>query len=167
MHITSITYQPIGIIRTSFKDVTGMPIQPCGANGVTGGLYIYPEFIDGLKDIEGFSHLILIYHFHKITHWEPEVVPFMDTNKHGIFATRAPSRPNPVGISIVKLISRNDNLLNVEEIDILDGTPLIDIKPFYGLYDNRKEYFSGWLETIKDKSDALIIRSDTRFKQDI
>jgi tRNA-Thr(GGU) m(6)t(6)A37 methyltransferase TsaA len=88
----------------------------------------------------------------------------MDTQKHGIFATRAPARPNPIGVSIVKLINRMDNILNIEEVDILDGTPVIDIKPFYGLYDNRDEYSSGWIENLKNTVDASSLRSDERFK---
>jgi tRNA-Thr(GGU) m(6)t(6)A37 methyltransferase TsaA len=159
-----IQYKPVGIIHSPHKEIQGMPIQPIGAKGIKGSLTVFPEFEKCLTDIEGFSHLILLYHFHKITHWEPEVLPFMDTQKHGIFATRAPARPNPIGVSIVKLINRMDNILNIEEVDILDGTPVIDIKPFYGLYDNRDEYSSGWIENLKNTVDASSLRSDERFK---
>ena len=159
-----IVFNPIGIIHSPFRTISNMPIQPMGAKGINGSIEVYNEFVNGLKDIEGFSHLILLYHLHKITHWEHEVLPFMDTEKHGIFATRAPARPNAIGISIVKLLKRTKNLLDIEEVDILDGTPLIDIKPFYGLYDNRREYTSGWIDNLKNKTTAANMKSDDRFK---
>ena len=107
-----------------------MPIQPSGAKGVAGTIEISPDFIEGLKDLDGFSHIILIYHFHLSKEYTLSVKPFMDDKLRGVFATRAPRRPNPIGISVVKLIKVEPrNLLYTENLDIIDGTPLLDIKP--------------------------------------
>ena len=140
-----------------------MPIQPMAAHGVKGIIELNPKFKDGLKDIEGFSHLTLIYQFHKISGYNLEVTPFMDTVSHGIFATRSPKRPNAIGISTVKLLEVKDNILYIEEIDVLDNTPLIDIKPFYPKYDNRENVKSGWLEKNLNLPLEKLV-SDERFK---
>ncbi|MDR3653747.1 MAG: tRNA (N6-threonylcarbamoyladenosine(37)-N6)-methyltransferase TrmO [Paludibacter sp.] len=158
-----IIIKPIGIIHTPHTDVKNMPIQPIAADGVKGYIELLPEFAAGLKDLEGFSHITLIYHFHKITGYELTVVPFMDIETHGIFATKAPKRPNAIGISTVKLIGIEGNVVQIEQVDMLDGTPLIDIKPFYPRYDNRENVKIGWLE--KNKNLPLEkLRSDERFK---
>lgn len=158
-----IILHPIGIIHTPHKDVKNMPIQPIAAEGIFGTIELLPEYAAGLKDIEGFSHLTLIYQFHKIDGFELEVIPFMDNEKHGIFSTKAPKRPNAIGISTVKLLKMDGNTLYIEQVDMLDGTPLIDIKPFYPRYDNRFDVKIGWLE--KNKSLPLEkLRSDERFK---
>ncbi len=112
-----------------------MPVQPTGAKGIAGTIEIKPEYIDGLKDIEGFSHIILIYHFHLSKGYSLKVKPFLDENLRGIFATRAPKRPNPLGISVVKLIKVKNNILQIEDVDIVDGTPLLDIKPYVPDFD--------------------------------
>lgn len=140
-----------------------MPIQPLAANGIRGFIKILPEYKEGLKDLEGFSHITLLYHFHKIEGYELIVTPFMDTEKRGIFACKAPKRPNAIGVSTVKLISIQDDLLIVEEVDMLDETPLIDIKPFYPRYDNRFKVRTGWLEKNKNMPIEKL-RSDDRFK---
>ncbi len=158
----SISYRPIGIIRTPFSTPAEMPIQPEGAKGIKGTIEINPELAPGLFDIEGFSHLILIYHFHLIQGHKLYVVPFMDDKPHGIFATRAPVRPNPIGISVVELKKVENNLIYIEGVDMIDGTPLLDIKPFYARYDNRPETRSGWLEG-KERTDISKIKSDARF----
>jgi len=163
MNAQKITFQPIGIIRTPHKDIRNMPIQPVAADGIIGEVEIYPQYIDGLKDLDGFSHVTLIYYFHKIESYDLQVVPFMDTEKRGIFACKAPKRPNAIGISTVKLISVHDNLLTVEQVDMLDGTPLLDIKPFYPRYDNRENVRIGWLEKNKD-IEIHKMHSDDRFK---
>ena len=158
-----IILNPIGIIRTPHTDVKNMPIQPIAAEGIRGTIELLPEYAAGLKDIEGFSHLTLIYRFHKIEGCELEVVPFMDTVAHGIFASKAPKRPNAIGISTVKLLAVEGSILHIEQVDMLDGTPLIDIKPFYPRYDNRENVKIGWLE--KNKNLPLDkLRSDERFK---
>jgi tRNA-Thr(GGU) m(6)t(6)A37 methyltransferase TsaA len=159
----SIIINPIGIIHTPYTDIKNMPIQPIAAEGMKGYIELLPEYLRGLKDLEGFSHLTLVYRFHKITDYSLEVIPFMDDKLRGIFATKAPKRPNAIGISTVKLISIDRNKINIEQVDMLDGTPLIDIKPFYPRYDNRENVKIGWLEKNKDLHlDKL--RSDERFK---
>ncbi|MFM2292508.1 MAG: hypothetical protein RIS29_2321 [Bacteroidota bacterium] len=155
---------PIGIIRTPHTDVKNMPIQPIAAEGICGTIEVFPEFAAGLKDIEGFSHITLLYRFHQIKGYELEVVPFMDTEKHGIFSTKAPKRPNAIGLSTVKLIKVEGNILHIEQVDMLDGTPLIDIKPFYPRYDNRENVSIGWLEKNRDLP-LEKLRSDERFKK--
>ena len=158
-----IIIKPIGQIFTPHLDIKNMPIQPIAAEGVKGFIKLLPEYIDGLKDLDGFSHITLVYHFHKIEGHELVVTPFMDTEQHGIFATKAPKRPNAIGISTVKLIKIEGNILHIEQVDMLDGTPLIDIKPFYPRYDNRENVSIGWLEKNKNiPIDKL--RSDERFK---
>ena len=158
-----IIIYPIGIIRTPHTDVKNMPIQPIAAERIRGTIELLPEYAAGLKDIEGFSHITLLYKFHKIEGYELELVPFMDTEAHGIFSTKAPKRPNAIGISTVKLIGVEGSILHIEQVDMLDGTPLIDIKPFYPRYDNRFDVKIGWLEKNKDLS-LEKLRSDERFK---
>jgi len=144
--MTDIIYKPIGIIHSQFKEQKGTPIQPSAAKGIEGTVEVFPKYEKGLKDIEGFSHIILIYHFHLSKYYSLEVVPFMDNKLHGIFTTRAPSRPNAVGISIVRLIKVEKNILYIKDVDIVDGTPLLDIKPFVLEFDNPKIIKKGWLE---------------------
>jgi len=159
----AIIIKPIGTIFTPHTSIKNMPIQPLAAKGIRGFIKLLPEYAEGLKDLEGFSHITLVYHFHEITGYELAVIPFMDTEKHGIFACKAPKRPNAIGISTVKLISINENIIIIEQVDMLDGTPLIDIKPFYPRYDNRLNAKSGWLESLK-KMPVKKLRSDERFK---
>ncbi len=162
MNVTPIIINPIGIIHTPHKKVKNMPIQPVAAEGIKGYIELLPKYVPGLKDIDGFSHITLLYHFHKIEGYELEVVPFMDNEKRGIFACKAPKRPNAIGISTVKLLSIESNILHIEQVDMLDGTPLIDIKPFFSKYDNRENTKIGWLEkNINLPGNAL--RSDERF----
>jgi tRNA-Thr(GGU) m(6)t(6)A37 methyltransferase TsaA len=144
--ISKITYKPIGIIHSPFKEPKGTPIQPEGARGVAGTVEVFPEFAGGLKDIEGFSHLILIYHFHLAGDWKPEVKPYMDENLHGVFATRAPARPVPVGLSVVRLVRVEKQTLHILDVDIVDGTPLLDIKPYVPEFDIREVEKTGWLK---------------------
>ena len=113
-----IRYVPIGIIHSPFKDIKGMPIQPTGARGIAGTIEIYPEYVNGLKDIEGFSYIILIYHFHLSKGYSLEVIPFMDDRLHGVFSTRVPRRPNPIGISLVRLVRVEGATLHIEDVDI-------------------------------------------------
>jgi tRNA-Thr(GGU) m(6)t(6)A37 methyltransferase TsaA len=157
-----IEYKPIGIIRSPFKDIKGMPIQPTGAKGIRGRIVIEPEYIDGLKDIEGFSHIILIYHFHLSKGFSLEVKPFMDDKLHGVFATRAPRRPNPIGLSIVRLVRVEERTLHIEDVDIVDGTPILDIKPFVPKFDVVKVERVGWLSQRAGKAGK--VKADGRFK---
>jgi tRNA (adenine37-N6)-methyltransferase len=159
----SIIIQPIGLIRTPHKDIKNMPIQPIAAENIKGYIELLPEYVAGLKDLNGFSHITLLYHFNKIKGYELEVLPFMDTVKRGIFACKAPKRPNAIGTSTVKLISIEKNIIHIEQVDMLDCTPLIDIKPFYKKYDNRENTNSGWLES-KLNLPVETLRSDDRFR---
>jgi tRNA (adenine37-N6)-methyltransferase len=157
----SILYHPIGIIHTPFKHQKGTPIQSVGGADISATIEIFPEYADGLKDIEGFSHLILIYHMHLVKESHLQVTPFLDCTEHGIFATRAPVRPNPIGLSIVQLKKVEGTLLYIKEIDILDGSPLLDLKPFVPMFDTRDAVTTGWFENnIKDISK---IKDDGRF----
>lgn len=138
-----------------------MPIQPTGASGVEGTIEIEPEYVEGLKDLEGFSHIILLYFFHQTKTTRLTVTPFLDTQMRGVFATRAPSRPNPIGLSIVQLSKIEENVLTIKNIDVMDGTPLIDIKPYVPEFDGQAEARTGWLE--KQKGKVKKRKSDKRF----
>lgn len=159
--VEDIRYIPIGVIRSPFKEVSGMPIQPSGAVGVKGELVILEEHVPGLKDLEGFSHIILLYHFHRSKGASLLVKPFLDDVPRGVFATRAPSRPNSIGLSVVRLTGIQGNRVLVEDIDVLDGTPLLDIKPYVPRFDCRKDVRTGWLAGKAEASGER--RSDERF----
>ncbi|MEA2053994.1 MAG: tRNA (N6-threonylcarbamoyladenosine(37)-N6)-methyltransferase TrmO [Candidatus Thermoplasmatota archaeon] len=141
-----IKFRPIGIIHTPFKKPKGIPIQPAVAKGIEGQVEVFPEYAEGLEDIEGFSHIFLVYPFHLSKGYHLKVKPYMDDEERGIFATRAPSRPNPIGLSVVRLIRIEGNILYIQDVDIVDGTPLIDIKPYVPEFDARKVKKIGWLE---------------------
>jgi tRNA (adenine37-N6)-methyltransferase len=145
-----IIMRPIGVIRSPFTEKDKTPIQASRSQAI-GVVEIYPEFADGLKDIEALSHIYLLYAFHESQGYKLQVKPFLDDQEHGLFATRYPYRPNPIGISIVKLISRENNILTVEGIDTLDRTPLLDIKPYVPDFDLRTEVRVGWYETRSKK----------------
>jgi len=157
-----IEFEPIGIIHSPFMEPEGMPIQPAGAAGIKGTAEVFEDFYPGLKDLDGFSHIILLYHFHRSHGFNLHVVPFMDSEPRGLFATRAPKRPNPIGLSVVQLDKIEDGLLHIQGIDILDGTPLLDIKPYVPEFDAPVEVRTGWLEntgrTVSNR------KSDDRFK---
>ena len=141
---------PIGVIHSPFTEKDKTPIQASRSQAI-GLVEVYPEFADGLKDIEGFSHIYLLYAFHESDGYTLQVKPFLDDQEHGVFATRHPCRPNPLGISVVKLLSRKENSLTVEGIDTLDGTPLLDIKPYIPDFDLRTDVRTGWYETRSKK----------------
>jgi tRNA-Thr(GGU) m(6)t(6)A37 methyltransferase TsaA len=155
---------PIGVIHTPFKELENMPIQPSGAAGIRGTVDLYSEFAEGLKDLDGFSHLILLYQFHESRGCKLSVTPFLDSEPRGVFATRAPKRPNPIGLSIVRLVQIRGCSLDVENVDILDGTPLLDIKPYVPEFDHEENCRIGWLEKARGK--VRNKRSDKRFRKD-
>jgi len=124
----TITYTPIGVIHSPFKDKEGMPIQPSGAQGIAGTVELDPKYAEGLNDLEDFSHIVLLYHFDRSEGYSLTVKPFLDDAMRGVFATRAPKRPNAIGLSVVKLVKRAETVLYIEHVDIVDGTPLLDIK---------------------------------------
>ena len=157
-----ITYTPIGVIHTPHTRLEGMPIQPAGAVGVTGSVVVSEEYTYGLKDLDGFSHIILLYHFHASHGYDLDTVPFLDDHPRGVFATRAPRRPNPIGMSVVRLDRVDGNILHVKDIDILDGTPLLDIKPYAEEFNPDGDIRSGWLAGTAGR--VANTRADDRFK---
>ena len=159
-----IELESIGEIQTEFSEIEGMPIQPTGAKGIKGKVIIKDKFAEGLKDLEGFSHIHLIYILHKVDSYNLQVKPFMDNTYHGIFATRSPKRPNRIGMSVCKLNKIEKNIIHIENVDILNKTPLIDIKPYVPqLYeDTIDELKIGWFE--KNYQKAKTKKADDRFK---
>jgi len=153
--------EPIGVIRTPFKRLEQMPIQPKGGKNIIATIEIDKEYVQGLKDLEEFSHIYLIYYFHEASRTELEVIPFMDTQERGVFSTRSPLRPSHLGLSITKVISIDDNIVTIKGIDVLDGTPLIDIKPYIPQFDGVNGVKTGWMN--KSKSKVNTARSDDRF----
>ncbi|MDO9585926.1 MAG: tRNA (N6-threonylcarbamoyladenosine(37)-N6)-methyltransferase TrmO [Syntrophales bacterium] len=151
MSETDITYKPIGVIRSEHITAEQTPIQPAYAKGCKGRAEVFPEFGDGLRDMEGFSHVYLIYHFHQAEPAKLMVKPFLQDVERGVFATRAPCRPNAIGLSIVELISREGNTLNLDGLDILDGTPLLDIKPYTAKFDRRETTRNGWQDDVDEE----------------
>lgn len=157
-----IEYKPIGLIRSPFKQIDGMPIQPSAAQGSQGQIELFPPYEQGLDDLAGFSHLFLLYHFHRSTGFSLHVKPFLDDQVRGLFSTRAPKRPNPIGLSVVKLLRIDGNILDIENIDMLDETPLLDIKPFIPEMHAVQEYRIGWMTPHAGK--LMSQKSDERFK---
>ena len=157
----NITYHPIGTIHSPFHELSGMPIQPSGESSAPGTVELLPEYTPGLKDLAGFSHIILIYHLHQSLRHTLTVTPFLDSKPHGIFATRAPHRPNYIGLSVVPLIRIDENIIYVNNLDVLDGTPLLDIKPYVPEFDLPPDFRMGWLEEVKGM--VRTTRSDDRF----
>ncbi|MDS0475100.1 tRNA (N6-threonylcarbamoyladenosine(37)-N6)-methyltransferase TrmO [Natrinema sp. 1APR25-10V2] len=155
-------YESIGVIRTPFESPDGMPIQPAGADAAVGTVEVDESYADGLADLDGFTHCILLYHFHESSDdFSLQVEPFLDDEKRGVFATRAPQRPNPIGLSVVEIDSVTDHRVTVRGIDVVDQTPLLDIKPFVPDFDVPSEADTGWLNasesTIRSK------QADKRF----
>ena len=140
-----VVYQPIGVIHTQFTNTDQTPIQGVFARGAKGEVELFPEYTAGLKDIDGFSHIILLYHCHLSTGFSLITKPFLEDKPHGLFSIRHFNRPNPIGLSVVKLDKVMKNILEISEVDIIDGTPILDIKPFVPLFDNRPNARSGWL----------------------
>jgi len=156
-----ITYKPIGVIHSDFKQKEDMPIQAAFSKKTKGQIEIYPQFQLGLKDLDGFSHIILIYHFHLSNGFSLLNKPFLEEVEHGMFSIRTPRRPNPIGISIVRLEKIENNILYIKDVDTIDGTPLLDIKPYVSKFDIRTDGKDGWLtERLKDKEEHF---SDDRF----
>ena len=153
--------QAIGTIHSPFTSLKDMPIQPKGAKDTIGTIEIKEEYLEGLEDLDGFSHIYLLYNFHMATRTELTVTPFMDTSPRGVFSTRSPLRPNHIGLSIVELIGVEKNLLKVRGIDILDGTPLLDVKPYIESFDAVQDSRSGWMKGSVDE--VATKRSDNRF----
>ena len=158
-----LEFAPIGIIHSPFKKLEDMPIQPAGAAGVKGRVEVFEDYRAGLQDLDGFSHIILLYLFHRSRGFKLRVVPFLDSEPRGVFATRAPRRPNPIGLSVVRLDRIEDGVLYIRNVDVLDGTPLLDIKPCVPAFDAPGEVRTGWLEEAG--KDVLNRKADGRFRE--
>jgi len=146
--------KPIGVIHSPFRDAAGTPIQPSLASGAQGHVELFPEFEDGLKDLDGFERIWLLYWFDRASKAKLKVIPYKDDTQRGLFATRAPCRPNPIGLSCVKLLGVEGCKLTVADVDILDGTPLLDIKPYSPKFDHFEVTKSGWLDKAAERSTA-------------
>ena len=156
-----IVFHRIGTVHSPYQDLDGMPIQPAAGEGIRGSVEVDPAYQEGLKDLEAFSHIILVYYLHEAKAPNLLVKPFLDDIHHGVFATRAPRRPNGIGISVLRLLSIEKNILEVQNVDILDGTPVLDIKPYVPDFDVQEEVRIGWLEKQRGKIKGK--RSDDRF----
>src|SRR5215831_11772137 len=159
----TITYQPIGVAHTPFTTLDGMPLQTVAAYGIRGSVELDPALSDGLRDLNAFSHLILLTHLHQMSGYALEVTPYLDDQSHGIFATRSPRRPNPIGLSIVRLIAIQDATLLIEDVDLLDGTPVLDLKPYVPTFDARETERIGWFAGRIERVQTT--RSDKRFTE--
>lgn len=159
---STFTYTPIGTIHTPFFDIAGMPIQPAGARGTKGTVEIFPRYREGLRDLDGFERVILIFALHQCTDHLLTVTPFLDTVPRGIFATRSPKRPNAIGLSVVRLISVEEGTITIEDVDMVDGTPLLDMKPYVPEFDACPDSRCGWFESVARH--ARTVRSDDRFR---
>jgi len=151
-----ITLKPIGIIHSPYQKKEDFPIQGAFKPEGVGTIEVFEEYAEGLTDIEGFSHLLIVYFFHKSKDYNLLAKPFLEDKLHGIFAIRSPRRPNHLGVSVVKLIERKGNILKIEEIDVFDKTPLLDIKPYVPKFDERKNVKIGWLEGLLPKEERIV-----------
>ena len=145
-----LIFETIGFVHSEHKQVDSIPVQPVYANGCHGRAEILPEYEKGLCDLEGFSHIYLIYYFHQAGSAQLIVRPFLEDRTHGVFSTRSPRRPNPIGLSLVRLLKRQQNILYLDDVDILDGTPIIDIKPYISRFDHRENTRDGWQEEVDE-----------------
>ena len=157
----TIIARPIGTVHSPFPEPVGVPIQPSRADGVEGTVEVLPEYEEGLADLDGFSHIVLVTWLHRSEGYRLRIVPFLDTEERGLFSTRSPRRPNPIGLSVVRLLGVNGCTLKVADLDLVDGTPVLDIKPYIDEFDRRPESRSGWLERSKVKRD----KADGRFSR--
>ena len=159
----SLILEPIGLVRSPFAEREGAPIQGAFAPDAEGTIEIYEQYAEGLADLDGFSHIWLIYQFHLSTDYKLRVVPFMDDRERGLFSTRAPRRPNPIGLSLVRLLRVEGRILHVAGIDVVDGTPVLDIKPYSPEIDSRPDARCGWLDEVDPQTRRRRSRADKRF----
>ena len=157
----NISLQPIGVVHSTFKEPKGTPIQPKRVGGAEGTIELLPQYEKGLCDLAGFSHIMLLYYFHLSRGYDLQVKPYLDDTLRGLFATRAPRRPNPIGVSVVRLDRIEGGTLYISNLDILDGTPLLDIKPYVPHFDCEENIRVGWLEGKSHKGEDT--RADDRF----
>ena len=160
----TVIYHPIGVIHSPLKTPVGAPLQSASGKLLKGTVEVFPEYVPGLKDLAGFSHLILISHLHLSGRPSLTVRPYLDKMERGVFATRAPARPNPIGISVVRLRRIRGGTIFIQDLDLIDGTPILDIKPYVPQVDTRRTQKIGWLtrnisRLHKTKSDARFARN--------
>jgi tRNA-Thr(GGU) m(6)t(6)A37 methyltransferase TsaA len=156
-----IVYRPIGFVRSPFKELVGMPLQSVAAGDVVGTIEIEPEFVAGLQDVAGFSHLFVISHLHRGAPGGLVVLPFLDDTPRGVFATRSPRHPNPIGLSIVRLLAVDGATLRVGNLDLVEGTPVLDVKPYVPEFDHVAAERIGWF--AERAGDVHHVRADARF----
>ncbi|MDP9293461.1 MAG: tRNA (N6-threonylcarbamoyladenosine(37)-N6)-methyltransferase TrmO [Actinomycetota bacterium] len=157
-----IAYIPIGVLRSPYSALDGMPLQTVATPEVEARVELDPSVHGALRDLDGFSHLWLLAHLHTVDGWSAEVVPFLDTVPRGLLATRSPRRPNPIGLSLVELVRVDAGVLHVRGIDLLDGTPILDVKPYVPLFDVREDARAGWFEQAGPR--VHHVRSDRRYE---
>jgi tRNA-Thr(GGU) m(6)t(6)A37 methyltransferase TsaA len=150
--VEPVVFRPIGVIHSEYRDHERTPIQPVCAPGSAGTVEVFDEFVEGLDDVDGFSHIYLLYVFHRARPAPLKVVPYLDDVPRGVFATRSPDRPNPIGLSLVRLIEHRGAALLVEDLDVLDGTPLLDIKPYVARFDDREHSRGGWTDAVGEET---------------
>jgi len=158
-----IMFKPIGVIHTPFTRPKGTPIQPSRSSQAKGRIDILPEFIAGLSDLDGFSHITLVYYFHLSKGFDLAVTPYLDTQLRGLFSTRAPRRPNAIGLSVVRLVGVEGGVIHIEDVDMVDGTPLLDIKPFVPAFEDVASCRLGWLEGKTNRAGST--SADGRFSK--
>jgi tRNA (adenine37-N6)-methyltransferase len=156
-----INYEPIGVIHSPFKEPAGIPIQPAAGAEIEGTVEVFEPYREGLADVDGFSHIMLLVHLHRSEGYRLRVVPFLDSVERGLFATRAPRRPNAIGLSVVRLERIEEGILHIRGVDLIDGTPLLDIKPYVPAFDDPQDVRIGWLQTFESRIPGR--RSDDRF----
>lgn len=154
--MSDIVYHPIGLIHSEHTAAEKTPIQPIYAQECNGKIEVFPEFAAGLTDLEDFSHIYLLYHLNRAKSSRLKVKPFLQDVERGVFSTRAPCRPNGIGMSIVRLIRRDGNRLHVQGIDVLDNTPLLDIKPYTTRFDCIQTERNGWQDDVRE-DDAEVL----------
>jgi len=157
-----ITFESIGTIHTPFKSPRGVPIQGALRQDIKGEVEIFADFQSGLKDLDGFSHLILLYYFDQVKEYSLQAIPFLDTTPRGVFAIRGPRRPNPVGFTVVKNLGIKKNRIKFAGVDMVDKTPLLDIKPYFSDIDSHPDASTGWMKE-KLKTEGNRTRADNRF----
>jgi tRNA-Thr(GGU) m(6)t(6)A37 methyltransferase TsaA len=159
--MNEVKYRPIGVVHSPFKEARGVPIQPAAGKDVEATVELFTEYAEGLRDLDGFSHIILIYHLHLSKGFALKVKPYLENQLRGVFSTRAPSRPNSIGLSVVRLDRIEGSKLYIRDVDIVDGTPLLDIKPYVPEFEERGKVRIGWLERRVKKLHRA--RDDGRF----
>lgn len=158
-----MVFRSIGIIHSPHKKLSEIPIQPVFSRGIKGRVTVDPEYAEGLMGLHKFSHIFLFYYFHQSQKTCLRLNPYLSEQEHGIFATRAPHRPNKLGMSLVRLTGIEGPVLHVKDVDILDGTPLVDIKPYIQRFDSREHVRSGWQDRVSD--DTAIIRGARQYRK--